>query len=214
MCGRYNLNDPAEDVAAVFALAGVPDLRPRYNVAPSQLVAVVGRRSDGTRALAMFRWGFVPRTSPTANPKVRPINARAESVALREPFRESFRDRRCLLPASGFYEWATEGGKKVPHHFRHRPGGRAAAGGDGRGIRGRAPAEQKLERPAAAAFICRASCRTSRVDSPSDSARDNSASASSGGRAAISAWVVKESLSRRRDKSNRPATHAALRNVW
>jgi putative SOS response-associated peptidase YedK len=120
MCGRFTLSKPVRAVADLFRLAEPPaELRPRYNVAPSQLIAVVGLKPDGrTRGLAQLRWGFVSRHSDTPNPKVRPINAKAESVAYREPFRESFRDRRCLVPTDGFYEWSSRDGAKAAYHFR------------------------------------------------------------------------------------------------
>src|SRR5579871_1250436 len=106
MCGRFTLSTPPEDLASAFGLPEVPDLPLRYNVAPSQLVAVIGLKPDGrTRGLARLRWGFVPRwaNDPDAGP--RPINARAETVATRPPFDHSFRERRCLIPADGFFEW-------------------------------------------------------------------------------------------------------------
>lgn len=130
MCGRFTLSTPAAAVAETFGLAEVPDLEPRYNVAPSQLVAVVGLKPDGrTRGLAKLRWGFVPSwaSDPSAGP--RPINAKAETVSTKPPFSHAFRTKRCLIPADGFFEWATVGGRKVAHHFRLRSGGPMALAG-------------------------------------------------------------------------------------
>ena len=107
------------------------DWRPRYNAAPSQPVAVVGpnRRDGAGRGLAMLRWGFVPRWADDPDGGPKPINAKAETVATSPPFRDSFRDRRCLIPADGFYEWGGRGGQKRPYHFRLRGGGPFAFAG-------------------------------------------------------------------------------------
>jgi len=84
-------------------------------------------KGDGkTRGLAQLRWGFVPYWAQGPNSGPRPINARAETVAFKLPFDHAFRERRCLIPADGFFEWATVGTKKVGHHFRLK-GGRVMA---------------------------------------------------------------------------------------
>jgi putative SOS response-associated peptidase YedK len=76
-----------------------------------------------------LRWGFVPRWAADPDSGPRPVNAKAETVATRAPFKDSFRDRRCLVPADGFYEWLAENGKKVARHFRLRSGGPFAFAG-------------------------------------------------------------------------------------
>lgn len=130
MCGRYLFTESREVIAEAFELSNVPDLRPRYNIAPSQLVAVIGLKPDGkTRGLVPVRWGFVPRWANNPNQGPRPINARAETAATIAPFKDSFRERRCLIPASGFFEWKTEGKKKLPHLFRAKGGGPLAFAG-------------------------------------------------------------------------------------
>ncbi|HVK19200.1 MAG TPA: SOS response-associated peptidase [Fimbriiglobus sp.] len=120
MCGRYTLSSPPEDVRAFFSLPGLPELRPRYNIAPTQIVAVVGLKPDGrTRGLASLRWGLVP--SWANDPKRPMFNAKAETVHRLPTFRDSFKSRRCLIPADGFYEWPKTG-PKVAHHFRPKDG--------------------------------------------------------------------------------------------
>ena len=119
MCYRFTLAADPIQLATFFELLDVPGLVPRYNVAPRQLVAVIGRRGDGTsRGLVNMLWGFVPRwaNDPTSGP--RPMNARSETVRTSAPFRDSFRDRRCLIPADGFYEWDDTPDGKQPWHFR------------------------------------------------------------------------------------------------
>ncbi|MFO0847292.1 MAG: SOS response-associated peptidase [Gemmataceae bacterium] len=118
MCGRFTLTARPERVARTFALSGrLPDLAPRYNIAPTQDVPVVARRGDGTRGLALLKWGFVPSWANGPTDGVRPINARADSLD-KPLFRAAFRTQRCLIAADGFYEWATAGKRKVAHHFR------------------------------------------------------------------------------------------------
>ena len=118
MCGRFTLTKSGEEVAAAFGLDEVPELGPRYNVAPSQPVAVVRRLApEAGRTLAFLRWGFVPRGSEAARPL---LNARAETAGQRAAFREAFARRRCLLPADGFYEWQGPSGtpRRQPFHLQ------------------------------------------------------------------------------------------------
>jgi putative SOS response-associated peptidase YedK len=130
MCGRYTLSSTPEDIAQTFDLHQRPDLVPRFNVAPAQLIAVVALKGDGkTRGLAQLRWGFVPYWAHDPNSGPKPINARAETVAYKPPFDHAFREKRCLIPADGFFEWAKDGTKKVGHHFRRKGGGVMAFAG-------------------------------------------------------------------------------------
>jgi putative SOS response-associated peptidase YedK len=121
MCARYTLHAAPHLVAELFGLPDVPHLDARYNVAPSPFVPVVGAKPDGRRGLSLFKWGFVPSWAE-AGLKVRPVNAKAETVASTPMFRDAFRKRRCLVPADGFYEWRTVAKKKLPVHFRLRYG--------------------------------------------------------------------------------------------
>jgi putative SOS response-associated peptidase YedK len=122
MCARFTLFTPSDRIARAFNLAQVPVLQPQYNVAPSQLVAVVGSKASGAgRGLAMFRWGFVPHWAAAPNGP-RPVNAKVETVAEKPTFRDNFRQRRCLIPADGFYEWETTSGGKKPLFYRLKSG--------------------------------------------------------------------------------------------
>lgn len=123
MCGRFTRSGPVREVAKLFELAEPPpELAPRYNVAPSQVVAVVGLKPDGRRGLAQLRWGLVPSWSQELNPKIKPINARAETLLEKPTFRECFLGKRCIIPADGFYEWAKDGKKRKPFHIRLKGG--------------------------------------------------------------------------------------------
>jgi putative SOS response-associated peptidase YedK len=102
----------------------LPLFEPRYNIAPTQDVAIVRMDQDGRRELALVRWGLVPSWTkqPGAGPPL--INARAETVADKPTFRAALRRRRCLVPADGYYEWQqapgqSKRGKKQPY-FIHR----------------------------------------------------------------------------------------------
>jgi putative SOS response-associated peptidase YedK len=129
MCGRYTLSAPAELVAELFELAEAPALAPRYNIAPGQDAPIVRAAAPGRR-LEMARWGLVPAWARDPAVGSKSINARAESVAEKPSFRDSFAERRCLVPADGFYEWRAEGGRrKTPYHLRPAAGGLIAFAG-------------------------------------------------------------------------------------
>ena len=119
MCGRFSLFSPAPVLAEAFDLAGLPELAPRYNIAPTQPVAAV-RAGEAGRQLVRLRWGLV---APWAkDTKVAPINARSETAADKPLFRAALRKRRYLVPASGFYEWLALAGEKRKQPYCFRPG--------------------------------------------------------------------------------------------
>jgi putative SOS response-associated peptidase YedK len=110
-----------------LAMGEVPDLPPRWNLAPTQPVAILKTSSPsvGARpAIAMHAWGLVPPWANDPRTSSRRINARRESIATKPSFRDSFLDRRCLVLADGFYEWSPVGltGARVPHYIRLRSG--------------------------------------------------------------------------------------------
>lgn len=105
MCGRYSLTTPLEGVQRIFGIDAMPNLAPRYNIAPTQPVVVIRRGETGQRELTHMRWGLVPSWAKAVNSGPLLINARADTVADKPSFRNAFRRRRCLIPADGFYEW-------------------------------------------------------------------------------------------------------------
>ncbi len=111
MCGRYALHANPEVIALAFGLPAVPTIAPRYNIAPASQVLII-RKNEA----AMVRWGLIPRWAKDPSIGAKLNNARAETVAEKPSFRDAFRNRRCLIPASGFYEWKTEGGRKQPYY--------------------------------------------------------------------------------------------------
>ena len=124
MCGRYTLTAPGDVLAELFGLDEWPEVEARYNVAPTQEVAAV--RVDevgGGRRFVRLKWGLVPPWADDPAIGNRMINARSESVAEKPAFRSSFKRKRCLVLADGFYEWRkVEGGKKQPWYFRLQSG--------------------------------------------------------------------------------------------
>jgi len=114
MCGRYLLTTPGEVLAELFEIDEKPRLEPRYNIAPTQEVPIVRLRDGGRRELAHVHWGLVPFWARERAIGNRLINARGETLAEKPSFRDSFKKRRCLIPASGFYEWQKVDGRKQP----------------------------------------------------------------------------------------------------
>lgn len=118
MCGRFALDDDGTAVQAQFDLAEKPHLAPRYNIAPTQPIAAVGQRADGTRGLTHFHWGLIPSWAKDPSIGSRMINARAETVAEKPSFRAAYQRRRCLVPMSGFFEWQKQAdGRKQPQYI-------------------------------------------------------------------------------------------------
>jgi putative SOS response-associated peptidase YedK len=111
MCGRFTAKltwQQLHDLYEIGPPQSPPDgleLKFRYNIAPTQTVPIVRLNSGGRREIAFLRWGLIPFWSKDAKIAYRTINARAETVATAPAFRAAFKKRRCLVPASGFYEW-------------------------------------------------------------------------------------------------------------
>lgn len=127
MCGRFTLTADSDSIREAFALgqtssATLAELTPRYNIAPSQPVAIVAADSAGQPTLEFFQWGLIP--SWAQDPKIgyKLINARAETLAEKPSFRAALKKRRCLILADGFYEWQREGKTKTPMYIQLKSG--------------------------------------------------------------------------------------------
>jgi putative SOS response-associated peptidase YedK len=122
MCGRVTIQTPAADIAREFALTGVQLglERPRYNLAPTQLMPVVA--NDGARLLDAYRWGLIPSWAKDASIGNKLINARGETVAEKPSFRSALKRRRCLVLVDGWYEWHQGTKPKTPYLFRRKDG--------------------------------------------------------------------------------------------
>ena len=122
MCGRFARIVSSRKLREKYRLKEVPQLDDRYNIAPTQPVAAV-RATDGDRELVLLRWGLIPSWSKDAKIGYKLINARAETVAEKPSFRSAFKQRRCLIPASGYFEWQKQGtGRKQPFFISPRDG--------------------------------------------------------------------------------------------
>jgi putative SOS response-associated peptidase YedK len=121
MCGRFTLFASPETIQAEFDLSEVPaHLTPRYNIAPTQAVAVIANHAE--RRLELFQWGLIPSWAKDPSIGSRMINARAETLAEKPSFRTALRKRRCLILADGFYEWRKDSGGKTPFFIHLRSG--------------------------------------------------------------------------------------------
>ena len=122
MCGRYTLASPTERLAEEFGVdASSIELSPNYNVAPTQGVAAV-LEEGGQRRLEVLRWGLIPPWADDPGIGSRMINARSETAPGKPSFRRAFRERRCLIPADGFYEWQRTNGAKQPYYIHMEDG--------------------------------------------------------------------------------------------
>jgi putative SOS response-associated peptidase YedK len=119
LCGRFLLVSSSKELAEQFELDETPEIRPRYNVAPSQEIAAIRLRHDtptNKRELIFLKWGLIPSWSKDPAISQRLINARCETVESKPAFRSSFKKRRILIPANGFYEWkGTQSGARQPY---------------------------------------------------------------------------------------------------
>lgn len=124
MCGRYTITFKADAVREDLGLVQMPpDFEPRYNVAPTQPVAVVA--NTGERKAEWMHWGLIPFWAKDASIASRLINARAETITEKPAFKNAFNKRRCLILADGFYEWkkgAGPGGRSQPYYFKRADG--------------------------------------------------------------------------------------------
>lgn len=118
MCGRFVQSASVDDYARYFGADTLKteSLESNYNVAPTDSVYAIAEHND-TRMLGTFGWGLVPHWSKDRKQAARFINARAETVLDKPAFRDSFRSKRCLIPADGFYEWTKRDDSKIPHYI-------------------------------------------------------------------------------------------------
>jgi len=114
MCSRYFLDADGNVIAYTFSVPLNERVRRRFNIAPTQEAPVVRATAEGPREIAMLRWGLVPAWARDIGVGTKMINARAESAATKPAFREAMARRRCLVPASGFFEWKGAPGRKQP----------------------------------------------------------------------------------------------------
>ena len=125
MCGRFRLSRRKQIVEEYFdtAISSEEDWSPRYNIAPTQPVAVIRQNpKEPVRKLSLMRWGLIPSWAKDPFAAASMINARSETASTKPAFRDALKSRRCLIPADGFYEWARTGKAKQPYCFEVNEG--------------------------------------------------------------------------------------------
>jgi len=115
MCGRYVV-EGVQELSERFQLTNLRFMfEPTFNAAPSELLPVIVEDESGARQARLMRWGLIPKWSKPGGKSIQPINARAETLREKPMFRPLLSRRRCIVPASGFYEWRREDGAKQPY---------------------------------------------------------------------------------------------------
>ena len=113
MCGRFYLDKNKEKLVKQFSVQGTNNAETSYNIAPSQSCTVIRVNSEH-KELIKLNWGLVPSWAKS-DVKIKPINAKAETIREKPYFRSAFKKQRCIVPASGFYEWKGSKGNKQPY---------------------------------------------------------------------------------------------------
>jgi len=121
MCGRFAQITPTGDLINIFEVTNSLPLQPRFNIAPTEGVAVI-RASDHHRQLAILRWGLIPRWAIDLSISYKTFNARSETAHTKPSFKTALKARRCLIPASGFYEWDKIGKLRQPYYISRNDG--------------------------------------------------------------------------------------------
>jgi len=116
MCGRFSQRNDSKRIAEYFEVTEVPEVEPRYNIAPTQNILGVSESEDGREA-SFYKWGLIPSWAKDPSMGARLINARSETVTEKPSFRDAFKRRRLIIPADGFYEWQRLGDRKQPFFF-------------------------------------------------------------------------------------------------
>src|SRR5258708_5775863 len=117
MCGRFTQRYTWREIQDLYGLMGIPrNLQAHYNIAPTDTVDVVSAAAGGIAELVPMRWGLIPRWwKKPVKQLPATFNARADSIADKPMFRDAFERRRCIIPASGYYEWIAGPDGKQPY---------------------------------------------------------------------------------------------------
>lgn len=130
MCGRFVMAALPSELITHFGLDACADFAPRYNIAPTALVPVIRQSPQGERVADLLKWGLVPHWSKDPSLGNKLNNARAETVAEKPSFRSAYKQRRCLIPANGYYEWQeVPGERKQPWYIHFKNAELMAMGG-------------------------------------------------------------------------------------
>ena len=117
MCNRVTLRESPQDLAAILELLEIPPQQSRFNIAPTQDLLILRRDTSGNPEACMARWGLVPPYAKQLDAGLSLFNARSETAATKPAFRHAFKERRCLIPVDGFYEWEKKARRRLPFHI-------------------------------------------------------------------------------------------------
>jgi len=117
MCGRFNLIATKPQIMEHFSLQRLPDYQPDYNIPPGQKIIAVVRLDDGSNKAVNLHWGLIPSWSKDRKIASHTFNAKVETLTEKPSFRKAYQQRRCLIPATGFFEWQTTEAGKQPFHI-------------------------------------------------------------------------------------------------
>lgn len=120
MCGRFYLTAKPEQLKDTFQLAKLPRYTASYNIPPGQKILTIVQRDDHSYKAANLHWGLIPHWAKERKISAYLINARAETLRTKPAFRTSYKQRRCLIPASGFYEWQQQAQAKQAYCISHK----------------------------------------------------------------------------------------------
>lgn len=130
MCGRFTLAAGPEYIAEYFQIDGpIPEFQSCWNITPGGDIPVICQAPDDGRTCSLMHWGLIPHWAKTRNAKYKMINAKAETLSTRPAYRDAYKHRRCLIPASGFYEWHIETNGKQPYYVHRKDDGLLAFAG-------------------------------------------------------------------------------------
>lgn len=118
MCGRFSLAIDAELFEKIFGIINISNYKPSYNIAPGQNIGVIRINNNSQKELSLMHWGLIPSWSKDPKVGYKMINARSETLTEKPSFKQSFKTKRCLIPADGFYEWKKQGKEKTPYYFK------------------------------------------------------------------------------------------------
>ena len=117
MCGRYNLIATGQQIMAHFSLLSLPVHNPDYNIPPGQKILAIVQLEEGSNSAVNLYWGLIPSWSKDRAISSHLINTRAETLTEKPSFKNAYQNRRCLIPATGFFEWQSTGFGKQPLHI-------------------------------------------------------------------------------------------------
>lgn len=130
MCGRFTIAAGPEYISEYFHIDGpIPDFQPSWNITPGGDIPVICELPGNARSCSLMHWGLIPHWAKQPESKYKMINAKAETLTQRPAYRDAYKHRRCIIPASGFYEWQATASGKQPYYIHPKNDGLLALAG-------------------------------------------------------------------------------------